>query len=233
MTIDLTTFRERATMAEVPPAIVTRLTDTARTCVTLGANVTGPVVGVFGGDPPMPAGMPDHDSPFIAAVDCALVPAYRTDVVWPREGYLLFFGDDYDRGEVRHVPPGTPMVERQVPGVATFERRELRMSVDVSLSPLVWDVDYGDDDLEDIDDLEESVASCAAGLHSGGPVQIGGYPACWNDPPNPDKVLLATFSAEDEDTFSMPWTILYWRIDEADLLAGNFAKAEQSHDSAA
>ncbi|BEL04315.1 hypothetical protein Q0Z83_025060 [Actinoplanes sichuanensis] len=190
------------------------------------------MAGVLGGNPSMPAGMPDHHCPFIAAVDCALIPAEVTGVAWPRDGHLLFFGDVYDRGEVRYLPAGTAVTERRVPGVMTLVRRDLRLSVDISLAPLEWGIDFDDDDLDDIDELGEAVAGSAAGLHSGGPLQIGGYPPHWNDPPPNDRIVLASWS-DSAGFFDLPSAILYWRLGEADLLARRFQNAQQSHDASA
>lgn len=75
----------------------------------------GPVVGRYGGRPPLPVGAELPVPDFIASVDCAALPAGVLDIPLPEDGHLLFFGnksewqwlDNDTTGRVMHVPAGT------------------------------------------------------------------------------------------------------------------------------
>ncbi|MFD7918392.1 DUF1963 domain-containing protein [Streptomyces sp. NPDC059740] len=81
----------------------------------------GPVVGVYGGLPSLPADVEWSGFPhFVASVDCAALPRDALDFPLPDDGHLLFFGnldepvwDEDKEGQVVYVPAGTPTTERQ------------------------------------------------------------------------------------------------------------------------
>jgi uncharacterized protein YwqG len=121
-----------------------------------GDDAPGVVVGYLGGTPRMPADMPWPEWPghgplsFIAAVDCAALPAFATEVGWPDSGTLLFFYFEgrYDDAEalviftdpqsqagarVLYVPAATATSPRAVPeGLTPYVEVPLRGSVAVT-----------------------------------------------------------------------------------------------------
>ncbi|GHF19024.1 hypothetical protein GCM10014715_87310 [Streptomyces spiralis] len=120
----LNRFREEALASGIPSADVERWVGTARPCVNLDCTGDGPVVGRLGGPVMLPADAPDPWCPLAASIDLAALPADATDLPLPPDGQLLLFA--YPRvdwtttsptpnmGEVRYVPAGTPVEERQM-----------------------------------------------------------------------------------------------------------------------
>ncbi|NYH45190.1 hypothetical protein HNR22_004917 [Micromonospora jinlongensis] len=140
--------RAEALRRDIPAADVERWLELARPSALLTVMGDGPVVGVVHGPPKLPADAEDPKYPLIASIDCAALPAGVTDLPLPPDGQLLLFGwpEDNGYGEVRYVPAGVAVEEReQYPSsfppedeeysevYAEMPQHDLRLTVDVSL----------------------------------------------------------------------------------------------------
>ncbi|WP_432016548.1 DUF1963 domain-containing protein [Streptomyces hydrogenans] len=238
-------FRELARDQGIPQDEVERWLDaTIRPCAMLGAgeSADGPVVGRFGGLPPMPEGEPVPDLPFLASVDLAAIAPGATDLPLPRDGTLLFFADTsestpWTRGHwsrLVHVPAGGPVSpcgpgDESPPQVRSGH--DLYLVIDPSLP------NRGDhtEEFPHGEELGEVWWETSDDVQTGGSVQIGGYPWVWNNDPVRDYdhgagdwVLLAEIGADDGDLSGR----VHWVIRRDDLAAGRFAQARACYDTA-
>ncbi|WP_329101625.1 DUF1963 domain-containing protein [Micromonospora sp. NBC_01699] len=108
-------IRAEALERSIPVADVERWMELARPCALLTEDGDGPVVGRFGGPTMLPADAEAPRFPLLVTIDCAALPADVTDLPLPSDGRLLFFGypESNGMGEVRYVPAGAAVVERE------------------------------------------------------------------------------------------------------------------------
>lgn len=206
----------------------------------------GPLVARMGGDPLLPVDAPDPRYPFVASVDCALLPPGAAGLPLPADGHLLFFAEpslDF-RGRVadavRHVPAGTPTAARRSESwCEPFASQEMRTMWHHLSAPdpegfaaARWD-DPDDEQYERADELE------SAWTHVGGswPVwtfALRGHPVVINDDPmflardgEPDAgdaddwVLLATWRC-GEAVKALDGGVISWLIRRDDLASLRF-----------
>ncbi|MDN3357247.1 DUF1963 domain-containing protein [Actinomadura sp. DC4] len=236
-----TTFRAKALDRDIPSADVQRWLSFARPCVTLAPEGDGPAAGEAGGHPMLPAGAPDPAFAFAFSIDCAAVPPQATDIPLPEDGRLLFFADTFEPefgscGEVRYVPAGTPVEERELEDADP--RSVLHLSLDLSLP------EHGDVKVE----LANGEELKRVWQDAGGPivikeipgeveVKLGGYPEGWNYDPvevaaqtagDMGWILLAEWSADYLEDLDLG--VVHWLIPREDLIARRFDRVQVSVD---
>lgn len=215
-------FRGTAMEADVSSDIVDLLAATARPCVTLGPDIDGPVVGVFGGPPPAASPLP-----FVASIDCALIPEGATDLPLPESGTLLLFGRWAGECAVRYAAAGTVLTASADPQV--YPRRELRMSLDASVDQEVVEFDEENDPEGELFEVLDEVYGVLAPR---GLLRIGGHPPFHNYlPAGPDRYVLATWTDTAGD-LDVDHGIIHWTIPREDLVAGRFDRVESCWDMA-
>ncbi|MBO8198505.1 DUF1963 domain-containing protein [Streptomyces smyrnaeus] len=205
----------------------------------------GPVSARLGGAPLLPVDAPDPSFPFVASVDCALLPPGAAGLPLPSDGHLLFFADP-DPGftgpvsdAVRHVSAHTPTAARADTGHEPFAPQEmcttwhhLSPPDPESFAEARWE-EPDDEQYELADELQ------SAWTHVGGswPVwtfALGGHPIVINDDPlvlardsEPEAedadewVLLATWRC-DADVAELDLGVISWLIRRQDLASLRF-----------
>ncbi|NED78063.1 DUF1963 domain-containing protein [Streptomyces sp. SID9944] len=179
----------------------------------------GPLSARLGGDPLLPADAPDPSFPFVASVDCALLPPGAAGLPLPSDGRLLFFAEP-DLGfegrvpdAVRHIPAGTPTAARRTDtGYEPFAPQDMR-TMWHHLSPPDTE-SFAEARWEDPDDEQYALADEleSAWTHVGGswPVwtfALGGHPVVVHDDP-----LSLVRDAEPEAEDADDWVLLAtWR----------------------
>lgn len=237
-------YRDGAREQGVPEHVIDRVLRLARPRIELrpAGHSEGPVVGRYGGRPPLPAHLGRPVPDFIASVDCAALPAGVLDIPLPEDGHLLFFasrsqydGNDEDRsGRVVYVPAGTAAAGTVPPegdGRDAGESFPLHAHVDWNTpGDSSFDAVEADEECESLfeqydglDDLDESDA---------GELTLGGYASCpeLDDPclrrwPHDDDeawLLLAQASITLTDAPSDPQAVGFWMIRRQDLAEKNF-----------
>jgi uncharacterized protein YwqG len=199
----------------------------------------GPVVGRYGGRPPLSAGFERPAPDFIASVDCAALPAGVLDIPLPEDGHLLFFanrsqyeGNDEDRsGRVVYVPAGTVPPEDDDHDAS--ESFPLHGHVDWNMpADSSFDAVEADEECESLfeqyglDDLDESDA---------GELTLGGY-ACpelddpclrrWPDDDDEAWLMLAQADITLTDAGDDNQALGIWMIRRQDLAEKNFGNVK-------
>ncbi len=230
-------YRDLAREQGTPEHVIDRVLRLARPRIELrpAGHSEGPVVGRYGGRPPLPAGFVRPVPDFIASVDCAALPAGVLDIPLPEDGHLLFFasrsqyeGNDEDRsGRVVYVPAGTAPPEDDDHDAS--ESFPLHGHVDWNMpGDSSFDAVEADEECEslfeqyDLDDLDESDA---------GELTLGGY-ACpelddpclrrWPDDDDEAWLMLAQACITLTDARTDPQALGIWMIRRQDLAEKNF-----------
>jgi hypothetical protein len=215
---DWTPFIDKARHEDIPDDEVERWIATAKPCAVLDIGGDGPVVGVLGGAPALPAGTPHPDFPFVASIDLAALPADATDLTLPRDGHLLFFADALDlcdgdsASAVVHVPAGaeTAPVPR---GDEEPAGRALRLVRSTSL-PNVGTTSVEHPHGSELGGVWWNTGDAVE--PASGELRLGGYPWVWNADP---RDLAAEYYGHDADPAA--WVLLaQWNTDDVDLDLG-------------
>ncbi len=225
-------FRAEAAARGLAAGDVENWIRAALPAVYVAEGSEGPVVIRLGGNPMLPDGVPEPCCPFVAAVDCALIPPDAAGLPLPPDGQLLLFAAASVLGGARslrrdcvvYVPAGTPTTERPFAETwrGAYPQRQLR-----ALWPqLSWPDDEGDFDEDgewrDVTGELGGVWSDVTGRPPawGWTLQLGGHPITRNYPPGEgpggDWVLLATWQCGDEVT-ELDGGLVHWVIRRKDL----------------
>lgn len=206
----------------------------------------GPLSARMGGDPLLPVDAPDPSLPFVASVDCALLPPGTAGLPLPSEGHLLFFAEpslDFEgrvSDAVRYVPAATPTVARRADsGYEPFAPQDMRtmwghLSAPdpESFAEARWD-DPDDERYELADELQ-SAWTHVGGSWPGWTFALRGNPVIRNDNPMDlarhsepegvdadDWVLLGTWRCAQE-VKELDQGVISWLIPRQDLASLRF-----------
>ncbi|WP_394618642.1 DUF1963 domain-containing protein [Lentzea sp. JNUCC 0626] len=192
-------FRRAATDRGFPDDEIVKFADQLRFAVWAGITRDGEqVMGQFGGVPRLPVGVEWPSSangsplPFVASVDCALLPRAE-GLALPEDGTLLFFlqheddlfapltADEPEFARVVHVPAGTETAPAAGPGEPGGER-SLSASVEVVLPRWIGEDDFDNGVLEDLagelqhaEELSELADELWPEQDRGAWLRLGGY----------------------------------------------------------
>lgn len=247
---ELQTYREAARGRGVPEPVIDWWLQLARPLAGLHKHGDGPVVGLFGGNPSLPADTEwpvdrsrgyESPIPFVASIDCGALPPGTLDIAVPENGCLLFFAENEYSGASRvlYVPVGMPTAERTAPpgrhdsgefATETYDRFPLHHARHWNL-PEDSDVSvrsFGDDSPYHQYELGKLWWDLGSTLDAG-EMTLGGYYTKLQDDPRGDEswILLAETSV-NEDTFGDEGgcSIIYWVIPHTDLVERRFDRTE-------
>lgn len=211
----------------IPGAVAEELHARLRPCIYLVSHAQlsrkddARPAGRTGGLPSLPQGVewPDGAEPLVLTVDCAALPHDVLDIELPPEGSLLFFTDlSYppESSAVLHVPAGVDATERPATCDIGGETLPIRVHDPHTLYAVAgltiahdWDSApessaYLDDGPGGEEALRDFVDAVLDSVHDGKRpavcVQIGGYSASWDMPPDEgDLTLLAQIAGQAVD----------------------------------